>query len=45
MRETDAIICAAVSYRNNAKPFEYGQTEEVNLYATISNAQSFYHMV
>lgn len=38
-------FCAAVSYRNNAKPFVHSQTEEVNLYATKSNTQSFYHML
>lgn len=35
------VLCC----RNNAKPFEHSQTEEVNLYATKSNTQSFYHML
>lgn len=45
VRETDIIICAAMSCRNNARPFAHSRTEEVTLYATKSDAQSFYHML
>lgn len=38
VRKTDVIICAAVSYRNNAKRFEYSNIKQVNLYATKLDA-------
>lgn len=31
-RETDVIVCAAVSDRDNAKQFEYSKTKQVNLH-------------
>lgn len=38
VRETVVIICAAVSYRNNAKQFEYSKIKQMNLYATKLDA-------
>lgn len=41
VRETHVSICAAVSFRNHAQPFEHSQTQEVNLHAAKFYTPSF----